>query len=204
MFWGNSWWLGAVVAHLEHLCVKTEKHGWTWKLCITARCFTPTTHRQPLVTSFPCMCCIAWFGIDYLTCPDFEQAYLEFPLLHRFQDQNKAEFAMIHSTKSAGGDHTQRGCLLHSLTTGTRCHWRCRRRWAVYVTTDFGISVSKWALCPWKKGLNSEGTVQKRESRWMPWRAFQVPTNHVPRLLRGMQSIVSWSCAQVLDVQSGG
>lgn len=92
-----------------------------------------------------------------------------------------------------GGDHTWRGCLLHSLSTGTCCH--CQQGDVLYMSQLISVFLSQSERLCWKRGPNSEGTVQKQESRWMVWRAFQVPANHVPHSLGGMQPIVNWICA---------
>lgn len=145
--------------------------------------------RRPLIIMLPHVChlyCAS--SLDCVTWPDFEQAYLHFP--HSTCSRTKTKQSFQWSTdKSAGGDHTQKGCLLHSLATGTHCH--CQPGDVLYMSQLILVFLSQSERLSQKKALNSEGTVQKQESRWMPWRAFQVPANHVPHLLGGMQSIVN-------------
>ena len=59
---------------------------------------------------------------------------------------------------------------------------------------------------PEKRGPNSEGTVQKHESRWNPRRVFQVPADHVTHSLGGMQPIVNRAGAKAPEspAQGGG
>lgn len=73
---------------------------------------------------------------------------------------------------------------------------------------DVTVNKATWCICHnlfpnfclkvsvSKRGLNSEGTVQKQVSRWMAWRGRQVPTDHVTHLLGGMQPFVNWAHAK--------
>lgn len=95
--------------------------------------------------------------------------------------------------KSVGGDHMWRGCLLHRLATGTHCN--CQQRDVLYMSQLISVFLHQSERLSWERGLNTEGTVQKQETKWMVRRALQMPANHVPNSLGGMQPIVNWICA---------
>ena len=60
----------------------------------------------------------------------------------------------------------------------------------LYTSHFISVCLSQ-SECPEKRGPNSEGTVQKQESRWIQRRVFQVPADHVTHSPGGMQPIVS-------------
>ena len=50
--------------------------------------------------------------------------------------------------------------------------------------------------CPEIGVLTVKALFEKQESRWIAWRVFQVPADHVTHSLGGMQSIVNWTSAK--------
>lgn len=136
---------------------------------------------------------------DGEACSDFEQACRSCSVSPGSNTEIR-ESLRLSTQNSAWGDHTGRGCLLHSLETGTCCH--CQRGYALCMSHLISVFLPQNEGLSQKRDLNSEGPVQKRETRWMGWRGFQVPANHVPHSQGGMGPIVyvdmckrSWECS---------
>lgn len=107
-----------------------------------------------------CACCTVRLSVGCVTCCDFEQAYLKLPLSTGSRTKTKQSNDPLRNLQEG----TTRGedvyfivwQLGHTVTVKAIC-CICHNLFLCFCL--------KVSVCPRKRGLNSEGTVQKQESR---------------------------------------